>query len=101
MRKRILVVAATCGLLGAGPALADMSGCTVLLCLLSPTSWTSIPECVSPVRSFLSALKKNKGLSPSCPEQFTRVSQSVVQGERVLTLTLPDGSKQHVAVPAQ
>ena len=116
MRKGILWFATGCGLVcgaasgaaqglstGIEPAArATSSGCTVLLCLASPTGWASIPECVSPVSSFLEAIKKKKGSStPNCPEQFSGVSSAVVQGERVLTLTGPDGTVQKVTVPAQ
>ena len=106
MRKALILC---CGLLVSGmsaAARADVNGCTVLLCLASPTGWASIPECVDPVRSFLSAQKKSKqgvgsSSTPNCPEQYSGVSSSVVQGERVFTLTAPDGSKQQVTVPAQ
>jgi hypothetical protein len=101
MRKSIMAAVVGCGLLVSSPASADLSGCTVLLCLASPTSWTSIPECLDPVRSFLSAQKKNKGLSPSCPEQYSGVTSSVVQGDRVYTLTAPDGTTQKVTVPVE
>jgi hypothetical protein len=102
MSKPKLAVIIGCGLLLASPASADVSGCTVLLCLASPTGWASIPDCVSPVSSFLNALKKKKGSStPNCPEQYSGVASAMVQGERVFTLTLPDGSVQKVAVPAQ
>jgi hypothetical protein len=85
MRKALILC---CGLVVGGmsaAARADGNGCTVLLCLASPTGWTSIPECVSAVRSFLSSLKKSKGISatPNCPEQYSGVTFSVVQGERV------------------
>jgi hypothetical protein len=101
MRKALILC---CGLVVGGmstAARADVNGCTLLLCLSSPTSWTSIPECVDPVRSFLSAQKKNKGLSPSCPEQFPGVTSSVAQGARVYTLTSPDGTAQQFSVPVQ
>ncbi len=101
MSKGILAMVTGCGLLGASPAVADVSGCTVLLCLASPTGWASIPECLAPVQSFVAAQKKRKGHAPNCPEQFSGVASSLVQGERVYTLTLPDGTKQHVTVPAQ
>jgi hypothetical protein len=102
MRKALIL---GCGLAvgGTSPmAQADVAGCTVLLCLASPTGWASIPECVSPVSSFFNAIKKKKASStPNCPEQFSGVSSAVVQGERVLTLTGPDGTVQKVTVPAQ
>jgi hypothetical protein len=101
MSKYILALATGCGLLGVTPAAADVSGCTVLLCLASPQGWASIPECVAPVQSFARAQKKTKSIAPHCPERDTGVSSSLVAGERVYTLTLPDGTQQHVAVPAQ
>jgi hypothetical protein len=100
MRKALIL---GCGLTVCGmsaTALADVMGCTVLLCLASPTGWASIPECVSPVSSFLNAIKKKKASStPNCPEQYSGVTTSVVQGERVYTLTSPDGTIQKIAIP--
>ena len=98
MRKALIL---GCGLLGSNAAHADVSGCTVLLCLASPAGWASIPECVSPVGSFLNNLKKHKRLTPNCPEQFSGVKSSVVDGERIYTLTAPDGTTQQVTVPVE
>ena len=106
MRKRILALATGCGLLAALPASADMSCCTVLLCLASPKGWASIPACVDPVRSFLSAQEKSLrgvGLSrmPNCPGRYTGATSAVVRSQWADTLTAPDGTTQHLTRPTR
>ena len=46
-------------------AFASLHGCTVLLCLLNPNGWSSVGECVDPIKKLFHDLKKLRPF-PSC-----------------------------------
>lgn len=49
------------------PVRADTFGCTVLLCMLNPQGWASVPYCVPPVQTALALAAKRRPW-PQCPE---------------------------------
>ena len=49
------------------PVRADTFGCTVLLCMLNPQGWASVPYCVPPVQKAF-ALVASRRPWPQCPE---------------------------------
>ena len=53
--------------LSSAPARADTFGCTVLLCILNPQGWASVPYCVPPVQKAF-ALVASRRPWPQCPE---------------------------------
>ena len=53
--------------LSPAPARADTFGCTVLLCMLSPQGWASVPYCVPPVQKAFSLVASRRPW-PQCPE---------------------------------
>ena len=53
--------------LSPAPARADTFGCTVLLCMLNPQGWASVPYCVPPVQKAF-ALVASRRPWPQCPE---------------------------------
>ena len=46
---------------------ADTFGCTVLLCMLNPQGWASVPYCVPPVQAAFALIAKRRPW-PQCPE---------------------------------
>ena len=68
-RYRLAAVAIlpTLGALSAAPARADTFGCTVLLCMLNPQGWASVPYCVPPVQAAFALIAKRRPW-PQCPE---------------------------------
>jgi hypothetical protein len=98
-RKITAAVLVGWSLVGAvGPAKADVQGCTVILCLASPTGWAGIAECVGPVSAYIKQSKKSKS-RPSCPEGESSSAFEVVDGVRYLVVTGADGSQTRLAVP--
>ncbi len=71
MRSRYLIagvaILPTLAALSSTPARADTFGCTVLLCMLNPQGWASVPYCVPPVQKALS-LAASRRPWPQCPE---------------------------------
>jgi hypothetical protein len=61
---RLLLAAAFAALLGISPQAKAADGCLVLLCFAAP-SWSSIAQCVDPVRSVLNDLAHGHPF-PSC-----------------------------------
>lgn len=57
----------TLAVLSPAPARGDTFGCTVLLCMLNPQGWASVPYCVPPVQKAL-ALVASRRPWPQCPE---------------------------------
>lgn len=45
-----VVALPTLAALSPAPVRADAFGCTVLLCMLNPQGWASVPYCVPPVQ---------------------------------------------------
>jgi hypothetical protein len=62
-----LAILPTLAALSPPPAWADTFGCTVLLCMLNPQGWASVPYCVPPVQKAF-ALAANRRPWPQCPE---------------------------------
>lgn len=71
MRPRYLLatlaILPTLAALSPTPARADTFGCTVLLCMLNPQGWASVPYCVPPVQKAF-ALAASRRPWPQCPE---------------------------------
>lgn len=65
-RQRTRVLALIAGLAGclAAPPARALDGCLVLLCLAAP-SWSSIPQCVPPIKQLFHDLARGKPF-PSC-----------------------------------
>ena len=82
--------------LAAAPAKADQLGCTILLCMMNPAGWASVPYCVSPVQTAFNLLSRGKPL-PQCPEAGTFAAPGTRSG--VVDITTPDGTRS-VAAPA-
>jgi hypothetical protein len=53
--------------LSPAPVRADTFGCTVLLCMLNPQGWASVPYCVPPVQAAFALIAKRRPW-PQCPE---------------------------------
>ena len=62
-----LAILPTLTALSPAPARADTFGCTVLLCMLSPQGWASVPYCVPPVQKAFSLVASRRPW-PQCPE---------------------------------
>lgn len=62
-----LAILPTLAALSPTPARADTFGCTVLLCMLNPQGWASVPYCVPPVQKAF-ALAASRRPWPQCPE---------------------------------
>ena len=62
-----LAILPTLTAISPAPARADTFGCTVLLCMLNPQGWASVPYCVPPVQKALS-LAASRRPWLQCPE---------------------------------
>jgi hypothetical protein len=62
-----LAILPTLTAISPAPARADTFGCTVLLCMLNPQGWASVPYCVPPVQKAF-ALVASRRPGPQCPE---------------------------------
>ena len=62
-----LAILPTLTAISPAPARADTFGCTVLLCMLNPQGWASVPYCVPPVQKAF-ALVASRRPWPQCPE---------------------------------
>lgn len=49
------------------PARADVFGYTVLLCMLNPGGWASVPACIQPVQAANNPVARRR-FWPQCPE---------------------------------
>ncbi|TQI65241.1 hypothetical protein FHT98_5111 [Bosea sp. AK1] len=71
MRSRnclaLAAVLLTLAALSPAAARADTFGCTVLLCMLNPQGWASVPHCVPPVQAAFAIVAKGRPW-PQCPE---------------------------------
>ena len=65
--------------LSPAPARADTFGCTVLLCILNPQGWASVPYCVPPVQKAF-ALVASRRPWPQCPEANLSAQPDATRG---------------------
>lgn len=96
MRKghHLAVVAILPVLCCAGPASAraDVFGCTVLLCMMNPAGWASVPSCIQPVQKAFNLVARRQSW-PQCPEANIAARAG---GANSVDITGPDGTKRVV-----
>lgn len=76
-------------------ARADTFGCTVLLCMLNPNGWASVPYCVQPVQTAFNLVARRRPW-PQCPEANVSAQSPTPTSVEITTKdgtrTLPVGS---------
>lgn len=77
-------------LLAPGSARADVFGCTVLLCMMNPQGWASVPACVQPVQTAFNLAARRQPW-PQCPEANLSAQSA---GPNDVDITGKDGTRR-------
>ena len=80
------------GVMAPAIARADVFGCTVLLCMMNPASWASVPSCVQPVQTAFNLVVRRQPW-PQCPEANIAARAGASNS---VDITGPDGTKRVV-----
>jgi hypothetical protein len=93
-RHRLAVVAIlpTFSVMAPVAARADVFGCTVLLCMMNPAGWASVPSCVQPVQTAFNLVARRQPW-PQCPEANIAARAGAANS---VDITGPDGTKRVV-----
>lgn len=94
-RRHRLAVVAILPMLGVWApvaARADVFGCTVLLCMMNPSGWASVPSCVQPVQTAFNLVARRQPW-PQCPESNIAAR---VGAPNSVDITGRDGTKRVV-----